>query len=533
MLGLEVIVVLGLALLLGKTAASRLRIAPPIVLLILGLLLGFVPALREAYLPPEVVLLIFLPVLLYWESLTTSLREIRHNLRPIILMSTILVVLSAGAVAATAHAFGLGWGPAWVLGAAVAPTDATAVGAMARMLPRRTVTLLRAESLVNDGTALVVYGLAVGITVGEEHLSTAHVAWLTLLSYGGGALTGAVVACLGIQLRKRLADPLLENTAILTLPFAAYLGAEAIHASGVLAVVICGLIMSQAGPRVGQAAGRRQTEAFWSLATFLINGALFVLVGLEAQSVARNLPGTELVSAALTVVAVTGVVITVRFAFLFTSPYLIRLIDRRPQQRERRTGARPRVVSAFTGFRGAISLALALSVPTTLTAGTPFPDRNTIVFVTTGVILITLILQGAALPGVVRWARLPTDTALAEERHLARTQTSTDALNALPDLAAQLGTDTDVVDRVRREFEQQLNLLHAHAENTDDDNEPDLALRQAEQYTALRLAVIEHKRNTMIELRDTHRIDDTVLRQMQAALDIEEVRLHRTENTDS
>ena len=136
------------------------------------MLIGFVPHLRQAQLPPEVVLLLFLPALLYWESLTTSLREIRNNLRVVVLTSTALVVATAGAVAAAAHALGLAWGPAWVLGAALAPTDATAVGVLARELPRRTVTVLRAESLVNDGTALVIYGLAVGVTVGEEHLTS-------------------------------------------------------------------------------------------------------------------------------------------------------------------------------------------------------------------------------------------------------------------------------------------------------------------------------------------------------------------------
>ncbi|WP_369255654.1 cation:proton antiporter [Streptomyces sp. R35] len=161
MLALELVVVLGVAVLVGNAVGQRFRIAPPVVLLIVGALLGFVPALREAHLPPEVVLLLFLPVLLYWESLTTSLREIRSNLRGIVLLSTTLVIATAGAVAAVAHALGLGWGPAWVLGAAVAPT---AVGVLAKTLPRRNVTLLRAESLVNDGTALVIYGLAVGIT---------------------------------------------------------------------------------------------------------------------------------------------------------------------------------------------------------------------------------------------------------------------------------------------------------------------------------------------------------------------------------
>lgn len=523
MLGLEVVVLLGVILVAAHLAARRFRIAPPVMLLVSGVLLGFIPALREVFLPPEVVLLIFLPVLLYWESLTSSLREIRSNLRPIVLMSTALVILTAGAVAAAAHALGIGWGPAWVLGAAVAPTDATAVGVLARMLPRRNVTILRAESLVNDGTALVIYGLAVGITVGQEKLTAPHVGWLFVLSYGGGVLLGAAVAWCGIQLRRHLSDPLVENTAIITVPFAAYLAAEAVHASGVLAVVACGLIMSQAGPRVGGAAGRRQTEAFWSLATFLINGALFVLVGLEAQSAARELSSTDLATAAIAVAVVTAVVIGVRLAYLFTVPYLVRLMDRRPQQRERRASARARIVSATAGFRGAISLALALSVPATLDSGRPFPDRDTIVFVTCGVILITLIAQGLALPAVVRWARLPHDEAVTEELHLAQTRASEEALDALPHLAAELDTDPAVTDRVRQEFEQHLAFVRAHAGQTDDDP----ALQHAEQYAALRLAAIDHKRSTMLRLRDEQRIDDTVLRQLQAALDVEEMRLHR------
>lgn len=175
MFGLELIVVLGAVILGCSVLARRYRIPPPVPLLACGVLLGFVPVLRAAHLPPETVLLIFLPALLYWESLTTSLREIRKNLRAIVLLSTALVVATAAAVAAAAHALGLPWGPAWVLGAALAPTDATAVAALTRALPRRTVTTLRAESLVNDGTALVVYGLAIGVTTGEDPLGVLHV----------------------------------------------------------------------------------------------------------------------------------------------------------------------------------------------------------------------------------------------------------------------------------------------------------------------------------------------------------------------
>ena len=519
---------MGAALLVCGVLARRFRVAPPVLLLACGALLGFAPALRRVYLPPEAVLLLFLPALLYWESLTTSLREIRSNLRVIVLLSTALVIGTAGAVAATAHSLGLPWGPAWVLGAAVAPTDATAVGILARLLPRRNVTVLRAESLVNDGTALVIYALAVGITVGENHLSAPHVLWLLLLAYGGGAVAGVVTAWLAGQARRWLDDPLQENVVTVLTPFTAFLFAQAVHGSGVLAVVVTGLIMSQAGPRVIHADTRQLTEAFWTLSTFLLNGSLFVLVGLELQSAVRGLASAALARGLVAVAAVSAAVIGARFAWVFTTPYLIRLLDRRPQQRLRRVGARARVVSAVTGFRGAVSLAAALAVPETVASGAPFPDRDTIIFVTSGVIVVTLFVQGLLLPVVVRWARLPHDGSVDQERHLAETLATEEAIAAIPQLAADLGTDSDVVGRLRREYEKHLRVLHAG----DDGAHDETALRYEQQYAALRLALIARKRATVVRLRDERRIDDTVLRQVQARLDIEEVRLARREVDD-
>ncbi|MFD9514924.1 Na+/H+ antiporter [Streptomyces mirabilis] len=526
MLGLELVVVLCATVLVCQVAGDRLRIAPPILLLAAGALLGFVPALRDAHLPPEAMLLLFLPALLYWESLTTSLRGIRQDLRGIMLMSTALVILTAWAVAAVAHALGLPWGPAWVLGAAVAPTDATTVGVLARMLPRRSITLLRAESLINDGTALVVYGLTVGITVGEEHFSAPHVGWLFLLAYVGGAAAGAVTAWLSIQVRRRLDDPLLGNVVTILIPFTAFLLAELIKASGVLAVVVAGLIMSQVGPRLVGAATRRQAVAFWSLSTFLLNASLFVLVGLEAQSAARDLTSDDLAHALITVGVVSVVLVAVRFAFQFGAVYLIRLLDRRPQQRLRRMSRRARVVGGVTGFRGAVSLAVALSVPETLDSGAPFPDRDVIVFVTSGVIMLTLVVQGLLLPYVVRWARLPHDTSAEEERSLAETAAAEEALRALPDVAAGLGTAPEVAEWTRREYESHLRVVRA------DDADAEVVLHHKEDYTALRLALLARKRATVVRLRDEHHIDDTVLRQVQAYLDIEEVRLSGAELSD-
>ena len=531
MLGLELTVVLGVSILLCDLAAARLRVAPPILLLACGALLGFVPDLRAVQLPPEVVLLLFLPALLYWESITISLREIRRNLRGIVLMGTLLIIVTAGAVAVSVHALGLGWPVTWVLGAAVAPTDATAVGEFAKSLPHRNVTILRAESLVNDGTALVVYGVAVGVTTGAEHLTFPHVSWLFLLAYGGGALSGALVAYVVAPIRKRLDDRLLSNVAILVTPFAAYLLAESIHASGVLAVVACGLIMGHLGPRVGTADSRQQTEAFWSLSTFVLNASLFVLVGLDTQAAARGLSGAALTKALIMVGVVAVTLVVVRFAFLYVTAHLIRLIDRRPEQRLRRVSNKARVVSAIAGFRGAVSLAVALSVPEVLDSGAAFPDRGTIIFVTFGVIVVTLVVQGLLLPPVVRWADLPQDTRITREHHLANTVAAEEALAALPDVAEALEIDPHIVERLGREYDKHLRVLRANANvdaNVDRDGvEDEEALRYDRQYTELRLAMLARKRATVLRLRNERRIDDSVLLGVQSKLDLEELRLTR------
>ncbi|MBC9225182.1 Na+/H+ antiporter [Aeromicrobium sp. zg-636] len=520
MLGLEMVVLLGIALVVCGALARRYPIAPAILLVIAGILIGFVPHLRHAHLPPEVILLVFLPAILYWESLTTSLREIRNNLRVVVLTSTALVLATAGAVAATAHALGMPWGPAWVLGAALAPTDATAVGVLARNLPRRTVTTLRAESLVNDGTALVLYGLAVGVTVGEETLTGWHVTWLLVVSYGGGVLAGGVVGLLSWQIRRRMDDPMLEGIAMLVTPFAAFLAAELIEASGVLAVVACGLFISQVAPRITTAATRHLVTPFWTLSTTVLSSALFVLIGLEAQSAFRGLSSTTLQRAWLDILLVTAVVIGVRWAWIYTTPYLIRAVDRRPSQRERRVSARQRTVSATAGFRGAISLAAVLAVPRTLESGAPFPDRDLIVVIACGVIVLSL-LQALVLPAVVRYARLPSDQSVIDEIQLAEVFTLDAAIEALDDAAADLGVDGRVTERVRKELDKQRRLVDAEGAGDDP------LVQHTSEYTSLSLALLALRRDALLQLRDERRIDDIVLRQVQARLDIEEVRFTR------
>ena len=514
------VVLLGVALVACGALARRYPIAPAILLVLVGVLVGFVPHLRQAQLPPEVVLLVFLPALLYWESLTTSLREIRNNLRVVVLTSTALVAATAAAVAAAAHGLGLAWGPAWVLGAALAPTDATAVGVLAGDLPRRTVTVLRAESLVNDGTALVLYGLAVGVTVGEQQLTGWHVTWLLVWSYVGGVLAGALIGLLSWQVRRRMDDPMLESIAMLVTPFAAFLLADAAHASGVLAVVVCGLFMSQVTPRITGAVTRQIVLPFWALSTTVLSSALFVLVGLSAQSAFRELNSTSMLRALVDVLVVTAVVIGVRWAWVYTTPYLIRLLDRRPAQRLRRVPARQRTVSAVAGFRGAVSLAAVLAVPHTLDSGAPFPDRDLMVLIACGVIVLTL-LQALFLPSVVRFARLPVDTSVAEELQFADEYSLDAAIDALDTTASELGSGDMVVERVRHELDKQRKLLASAGA------EGDPVIQHDDQYRSLSLALIGRRREALLELRDEQRIDDIVLRRVQTRLDQEEVRFLR------
>lgn len=584
--GLDVTVLLGLTILVGTLIAPRVRLALPLVLVIFGLLLGFIPQLREVQLPPETVLLLFLPVILFWESLTTSLRSVRRDFRYILPMSTLLVVASAFAVAGIAVLFGMPWEIALILGAAVAPPDATAVAALGRLLPRRTFMKLKAESLTNDGTALVLYAIAVSVALGGQ-ITPWSVTWDVLVSYVGGIAVGIAVAALGYLLLSRTSSTIVINVALLLIPFSAFLLAEIIHASGVLAVVVAGLVVAYISPRVTTASSRRQADAAWPFGVFLLNGALFVLIGLEVQYVAHEISFAAIGRLLLITLAVWGTLLVVRYLFqLMNTPF-----QRRPATpHPRGMRSRARAVSTVAGMRGAVSLAIALSVPATISDGGAVSGRDEIVFVTAGVIMLSLLVQAPLLPAIVRWARFPDDHAEDEEYELAERAISGAALAALDDLAAEHGVGQEVRDRVRAEGYQMLEfenarslareqaLVDAEAEALDDMlGEPDplgiggddadsdapssaaavpdtdatdgtvlqmiatsadvdLAQRSPlirhEEHTRLKLALIDRKREVLLGLRGAGTVDDVVVRRISARLDLEQVRLQGIEEFD-
>ncbi len=457
--GLEVTVLIGLTILVGTLLAPRIRLALPLVLVILGLALGFVPQLREIQLPPETVLLLFLPVMLFWESLTTSLRSIRRDFRYILPMSTLLVVASAFAVAGIGLLFGMPWETALILGAAVAPPDATAVAALGRLLPRRMFMKLKAESLTNDGTALVLYAIAVSLALGGQ-ITPLSVTMSVLVSYVGGVAAGVVIAALAYLLLRRSDSTIVINVTLLLVPFSAFLLAEIVHASGVLAVVVAGLIVAYVSPRVTTAFSRRQADAAWPFGVFLLNGALFVLIGLEVQFVAHEISAAAIGRLVLITLAVWGTLLVVRYLFQLMNAPFQRNTGPKPRRGVR---ARHRAVSTVAGMRGAVSLAIALSVPGAAASGGEIAGRDEIVFVTAGVIMLSLLVQAPLLPAIVRWARFPVDHVEDEEYELAERTISGAALAALDDLAAEHGVGQEIRDKVRAEGYQMLEFSNARA----------------------------------------------------------------------
>ncbi|MFB7843250.1 Na+/H+ antiporter [Microbacterium sp. NPDC056052] len=609
--GLEVTVLLGLTILTGALLAPRLRLALPLVLVIIGLALGFVPALREIQLPPETVLLLFLPVMLFWESLTTSLRAIRRDFRYILPMSTLLVVASAFAVAGIGLFFGLPWETALILGAAVAPPDATAVAALGRLLPRRMFMKLKAESLTNDGTALVLYAIGISLAVGG-HITPLSVTWSVIVSYLGGIAAGVAVAALAFLLLRVVSSTIVINTTLLLIPFVAFLLAELITASGVLAVVVAGVIIAYVSPTVTTAQSRRQAESAWPFGVFLLNGALFVLIGLEVQYVVHQISAGAIGRLVLVTLAVWVALLVVRYLFqLLSVPFYQRTGPRPP----RGVRARSRVLSTFAGMRGAVSLAIALSVPAGAVAGGALDGRDEIVFVTAGVILLSLLVQGTLLPAIVRWARIPADQGEVEEYELAERTISGAALSALDDLAVRYEVSDDVRDRIRFEGYQMLEYTNARTlareqalvdaevkaldemlgqpdplaagtepeadasgsegissggigsdgiggEPIDRDEQgtasgsaprrtliegatlqmiatsEDVDLLQRsplvrhEEFTRLKLALLDRKREVLLGLRRSGTVDDLVVRRISARLDLEQLRLQGLEELD-
>lgn len=523
MFGLVLVVALVSTVIIGTVLGRRYRVGPPVLLILLGALLGLVPAFGHVQIHGEIVLLLFLPAILYWEAMNTSFREIRANARVIVFLSIGLVIATSVAVSWTARAMGMESHAAAVLGAVLSPTDAAAVAGLAKKLPRRALTVLRAESLINDGTALVLFAVSVSVAEGGSPVGPADLSGRFALSYLGGITAGLLVSWLVILIRRRVDAPLEEGALSLLTPFAAFLLADAFECSGVVAVLMSAFMITYFGPTVIRARSRLQAFAFWDITTFMLNGSLWVFVGVQIPSAVHGISDFRygVTHALVLAPVVTGVIVVSRFFWGEATTALLRLVDRRAIQRTRRISWRARMVTAWAGFRGAVSLAAALAIPLTTRDGQPFPDRSLIVFVVVVVILLTVITQGTTLPAVVRWARMPDDVAYEKELRLARIRGTQAALDSLPAVADSLGADRELLSKIQREYERHAALVMATEAGSPDNHlaeKNDLVRR-------VRLGALEHKRREITLLRNQNLIDDIVLRELQAEMDLEEVQL--------
>jgi CPA1 family monovalent cation:H+ antiporter len=428
------------------------------------------------------------------------------------------------AVAWAAHALipGLPWEAAFVLGAIVSPTDPLAAATIMRHLdaPRRLVSGIEGEGLFNDATALVAYRVAVAAVVAGS-FSLAEAGLEFVLGAAGGVAVGLVVGAIAAEIRKRITDTQVNVTISLLTGYAAFVPADAIGASGVLATVTAGIYMGIRGPQILPARTRLQGYFVWDILDFIINAILFVLIGLQLRALVDGLSGYSASTLGGYALAVTGVVVGTRLVWYFTVPYLIRAIDRRPVQRARRVGARWRLVMAWSGMRGAVSLAVALALPFTTDAGGGFPERDLVVFLTFAVIFFTLVVQGLSLPALIRRLGVSDGGADADEEVRARLVATKAAIEQIDALAGEEWTRDETVERMRALYEYRKRRFAARAGKIEDDGYEDRSLA----YQQIVQLVLGAQREALLRMRSDGKLSNEVMNRILRELDLEESRL--------
>jgi monovalent cation/hydrogen antiporter len=505
--------------------ANWLRVPYPIPLVIGGLLLGLVPGMPGIQLNPDLVLLVFLPPLLYSAAFFADLRSFRADARVISLSAVGLVIATIVAVAVIAHdLIGLPWTMCFVLGAIVSPTDPAAATTVMRRVgaPRRMVNVLEGESLFNDATALVAYKVAVAAAVGAS-FSASHTALEFFVDAGGGIAIGFAVGWLIAEVRKRITDVNTELTISLFSAYGAFIPADQLGVSGVLAVVTAGIYLGFRAPEIASMESRMQGFAMWSVLTFLLNATLFILIGLQLPAIVDGLAGRPANQVIGYAAAVCAAVIAVRFLWSFIVTFIIRAIDRRPSQRARRADWRTRVVGGWAGMRGAVSLAAALALPLHTDAGAPLPGRDLIQFITFALILVTVVGQGLTLPFLIRRLGVVDDGTEEEREELrARLVIARAALERVDELESEDWTRDGTVERVRALYrfrQRRFKIRAGKIEDTDGIEEGSLA------YQRMMHEVYAAQRQELVRLRNDREISVEVMRRVERELDLEESRL--------
>ncbi|MEV7239762.1 Na+/H+ antiporter [Streptomyces sp. NPDC093248] len=510
-------------------AARRTPLPAPLLLVAAGLVISYIPGVPDYRLDPEVVLPLVLPPLLYTSASDSSYLDLRAQLRPVALLSVGYVLFATVVVGWAAYLVipGMPLPAALVLGAVVAPPDAVAATAVARRvgLPSRITTILQGESLLNDATAITAYKVALAAAIGEGATWAGGIEEFLIASVGGVGVGLLLMAPLH-WLRTHLREPLLQNTLSLLIPFVAYAVAEQVHASGVLAVVVVALYLGHRAWEVDFAT-RLQEDAVWKMVAFILESAVFALIGLQLPVVLKGLGEYEGITAAWYAVVVFVVVVLARFVWVYPAAFLPRLMSERIRTREENPTWRGAMVTSWAGMRGVVSLAIAFSIPLTVHGGHAFPQRNLILFLTFTTVIGTLVLQGVTLPPLIRLLRFPSRDRQAETLAEANAQAQaslaaesrleellSDERNALPPpLAERLRS---VLERRRNAVWERLGQVNPVTGESVDDT-----------YRRLSRDMISAERAVFVRLRDHRYIDDEMLRALLRRLDLEEAAAYR------
>ena len=516
--GADLILGLLIAVAALVTLARRLEIAYPIFLVIGGLGLGLMPGVPRIHVDPDLIFLIVLPPLLYIAAFYTPIQNLRANLGTISSLAVGLVIVSACAVAVVAHALvpGISWSAAFALGAIVAPPDAIAATAVTRRLAvsRQIVTILEGESLLNDATALTIYSIALAVAAGAVFSPTGTVLTFAGAILGGGAI-GVAVGWIVAHIRARIEDTPVEMTISLLTPYAAFLPADRLDASGVIATVAAGLYLGHRGSHIMGADARLTGRAVWETITFLLNGLVFIVMGLEVPLLLRTLTLEQAIQLVGIGVAVTVLLVLVRALWMLVTVFL-------PQRIQgQRNALACSLVLSWAGMRGVVSLAAVLALPLTVSGGRPFPGREALVIVTLTVIVLTLVGQGLTLPSFIRALRLGTDPGLREEEARARQRLLEAATRRLDELDPVWPGHRPLLDQLRETYRHRSE----HVERQRDAAEGDEEDRELIEHREIRRTVIGAEREALLRLRAEGEVSDEVLRDLERELDLEERRM--------
>ena len=509
-------------------AGRRVPVPVPLLLVAAGLAVSYVPGVPDYTLDPHIVLPLLLPPLLYTAATDSSYLDLRAQARPVALLSVGYVLFATFVVGCAAYLVvpGLPLTAALVLGAVVAPPDAVAATAVARRvgLPSRITTILQGESLVNDATAITAFKVALAAAVGEGATWAGGIGEFLIAAVGGVGV-GLVLMVPLHWLRTHLAEALLQNTLSLLIPFVAYAVAEQVHASGVLAVVVVALYLGHRAWEVDFAT-RLQEEAVWKMVAFVLESAVFALIGLQLPVVLRGLGEYEGADAARYALVLFLVVAVARFVWVYPATFLPRL-SARVRAREGDLSWKGPFVIGWAGMRGVVSLAIAFSIPMTVHGGEPFPERNLILFLTFTTVIGTLVVQGVSLPPLIRLLKFPAHDVQAETlvEANAQAQASRVAEQRLDDLLAdeRNALPAPLADRLRTVLERRRNAVWERLGQVN----PVTGETVDDTYRRLSREMISAEREVFVRLRDGRYIDDEMLRTLLRRLDLEEAAAYR------